>query len=336
MRLEILDILVQNAQPILRAQNLKIGIGDGADGGEGDDLLGVTAGDRVLLDRDQGRLVLAPEIQHIAGAQGIRVEMAGAAAIAATAAGRGRRLADRSAAVEIDGREQRRAGDAHLRVGLLDLRDRDRDVEIVGLGLLDHADQLARSETAPPVELRHRSVSGAMSEAVLAGRVEGEVRLLGFQVAARKGVDNTKNAGNSRRPAQPDDDGAMPCRIRPTPTHLTNSPVFRTFRNYATNARNPAPPRLCGQFCPQAMGISADAPPHLGTGASGEWRMGIGRDTQRRDRLSAPALWRRARRDIPAKRSRDCGRASAGIPSCRCRSNAGRRTPDARRSCRRS
>jgi hypothetical protein len=87
-----------------------------------------------------------------------------------------------------------------------------------------------------------------MGRAVPAGRVEGEVRLLGFKGAARQGVDNTKNAGNLRRPAHPDDAAAMPCRIRATPTHLTNSPVFRTFRNYATNARNPAPPDIAVIF----------------------------------------------------------------------------------------
>ena len=59
------------------------------------------------------------------------------------------------AAVEIDSRQQRRAGDARLRVGLHDARDRGRDVEIGGARLSTIA--VSSRERKP----RHQSSGGS-------------------------------------------------------------------------------------------------------------------------------------------------------------------------------
>ena len=55
-------------------------------------------------------------------------------------------------------RQQRRAGDARLRIGLLDARDRGRDVEIGEMRALDQRGQFARAEAAPPVRRRQCGV----------------------------------------------------------------------------------------------------------------------------------------------------------------------------------
>jgi len=78
---------------------------------------------------------------------------------------------------EIDFRQQRRADDLGLSVGLHDTSNRRRDVEIGGLRLLDHVGQLARAKAAPPVEDRRRRLT--IPRAVFGRDVGGEIRPLG-------------------------------------------------------------------------------------------------------------------------------------------------------------
>ena len=55
---------------------------------------------------------------------------------------------------EIDLRQQRRAGDLGLRVGLQNAPDGRRDVEIGGLRFLDEVGQFARAKVTPPIQRR--------------------------------------------------------------------------------------------------------------------------------------------------------------------------------------
>ena len=65
------------------------------------------------------------------------------------------------AAVEVEKRQQRGAGDARLRVGLHDAGDGRGDVEIGFARLFDDPGQLFGAEAAPPVELRQRQLGDA-------------------------------------------------------------------------------------------------------------------------------------------------------------------------------
>ena len=58
-----------DAQLVLRGQHLEIGVGDGDDGRQRDDLAIVARGRRVLLRGMQRRAVLAPEVEHVARGQ---------------------------------------------------------------------------------------------------------------------------------------------------------------------------------------------------------------------------------------------------------------------------
>ena len=55
-------------------------------------------------------------------------------------------------------RQQRRAGDLGLRVGLQDAPDGGGDVEIGDLRLLDQIGEFARTKAAPPIERRRRGL----------------------------------------------------------------------------------------------------------------------------------------------------------------------------------
>ena len=60
------EVAARDAQFILRRQDLEIGIGDGDDGRECDDLAIIPGDGRALLGGIQRRAVLAPEIDHVA------------------------------------------------------------------------------------------------------------------------------------------------------------------------------------------------------------------------------------------------------------------------------
>ena len=136
------EVAARDAQAVLRLQDREVGVGDRSERGQRHHLLVEPARLRGFDRRLQGRLVLAPEIDDVARAQRGRVEPrigrhpAGAAA---RAAGPGaellRRLGGLIARVVVDERQQARPGDPHLGVGLQDLGDRDRDVEVRGSGL---------------------------------------------------------------------------------------------------------------------------------------------------------------------------------------------------------
>ncbi len=82
-------------------------------------------------------------------------------------------------------RQQRRAGDADLRVGLNDLGDRDRDVEIVDLRRVHQRGQLAGPEATPPIQRGNGRVGVALRRrAIGRGHVEIELGPFGSEDAA--------------------------------------------------------------------------------------------------------------------------------------------------------
>src|SRR5215469_3886624 len=171
------------------------------------------------------------------------------AAASAAATARGPALADRGAAVEGEQGKQRRAVDLDLCVGLLDLRDRDRDVEIVLLRLLDQREELARVEAAPPVELRHGGVGGAVRGLVFSGRVEGEIRLDRLKHAAGQ----MQHAENSNVRGEP----ARPCRIAAILMHQTHEAPPKCPARAAIKCSRPGPKATLRLISPAGNGKSA-------------------------------------------------------------------------------
>jgi hypothetical protein len=164
-----IEIVARDAQPVLRREHLEIRRADAHDGGEDHHLLVEAAGDRILFGCARGRAVLAPEVDLVAGVERGRKEVAlGPAARAAETLGE---------ADEVDRRQQRRAGDLGLRVGLHDAPDRSADVEIGDLRLFHQIGELARAEAAPPVESRRRRLP--LPGTVFGRDVNGEIRPLG-------------------------------------------------------------------------------------------------------------------------------------------------------------
>jgi hypothetical protein len=103
------------------------------------------AGDGAFLRRARVSAVLAPEIDLVAGVEG---------GMEPVALGRPRVLDPLRKADEIDLRQQRRADDLGLRVGLQNAPDGRRDVEIGGLRFLDEVGQFARAKATPPIQRR--------------------------------------------------------------------------------------------------------------------------------------------------------------------------------------
>ena len=142
-------VFARDAQAILRRQHLEISVGDAHHGGQADHLAVIAAGDRALFGGAQGRAVLAPEVDLVAGGKRGRQQVALRSAKrtgGAAGGGRLRTAQTRRAAIEGDAGQERRAGDARLRVGLHDLRDRRGDVEIGGARLFDERGQFLGAE----------------------------------------------------------------------------------------------------------------------------------------------------------------------------------------------
>ena len=99
------------------------------------------------------------------------------------------RLRARRLAIGVDPGQERCAGDARLRVGLHDARDRRRDVEIGLARFLDEFGQFAGAEAAPPVERRqpHLGRDGIFRSAVIGLRdIEPRFGLVGQQASAER------------------------------------------------------------------------------------------------------------------------------------------------------
>ena len=163
-----LVVLPRDPQLVLRLEHQEIGVADRGDGRDHDHLLGEAGGDGGLLRGARGRAVLAPEIDLVAGVE------RGLEDVALGAARRPHPLREPG---EVDFRQQRRADDLGLRVGLHDAANGCRDVEIGGLRLLDQIGQLARAKAAPPIERGRRRF--AIPGAVFGRDVGGEVGPLG-------------------------------------------------------------------------------------------------------------------------------------------------------------
>src|SRR5262245_46970267 len=96
----------------------------------------------------------------------------------------------RRVAIEVDDWQQRGTGNAGIRVSLHDASDGSRDIEIGSASLFNNLGQLARAESAPPVERRHsrlRRSRIARSQAVGGGNIEPGLRLVaGEQATAER------------------------------------------------------------------------------------------------------------------------------------------------------
>ena len=66
MRVAARDVVARDAQPVLRGENLEVGVDDGRDRREDDHLAVEAARDRGELGRAQRRAVLAPEVELVA------------------------------------------------------------------------------------------------------------------------------------------------------------------------------------------------------------------------------------------------------------------------------
>ncbi len=90
---------------------------------------------------------------------------------------------------EIDFRQQRRAGDLGLRVGLQDAPNGGGDVEIGDLRLLDQIGEFARTKAAPPIERRRCGLP--LPGAVFGREIRREVRSRGSENAPGQHLHET-------------------------------------------------------------------------------------------------------------------------------------------------
>ena len=216
--------------PVLRGQHLEIGVGDRRQRRQRDDVAIEAAGDRGLFRRLGGVAVLAPEIQLVAGAERGRIidHLAAAIGQAAGAGARGAGIAFLTIAVEA--RQQRRARDSRLRIGLPEPRGGGGNVQIDGLRLLHQAGQLPRTEAAPPVERRRRIRCGRKPGRLVAlGHVERGIGKILGQNAARGTRDQAKHRKRSRQPPAAGNAGKPAIdRSRCTSLGHTRSPPGRS------------------------------------------------------------------------------------------------------------
>ena len=181
------DVAAGGAQPVLRCQNLEIRIGNGSERGQRDHIAVETICRGGFLGRQRGIAVLAPEIDFISRAERGRVvdHFAAADGQAAGAGARGAGIG--LLAVEVQGRQQRRAGDARLRIRLDEPRGGGGDVQIDRLCLLHQRRQFGRPKAAPPVQRRRRADTGRPRVLVTAGNLQrGIGNVLGQDAPRRR------------------------------------------------------------------------------------------------------------------------------------------------------
>ena len=98
-----------------------------------------------------------------------------------------------------EARQQRRARDARLRVGLDEARGGRGDVQIDSLGFLHQVRQFRRTKAAPPIQRRRRVPAGQPRGLVPVGNVERRIgQILGQNAAGGTG-DQAKRRKPSRR-----------------------------------------------------------------------------------------------------------------------------------------
>ena len=194
------DVFTRDAQPVLRVQHLEIGVQHRGDGGDFDHVAIEAAGVGEQPRGLRGVLVLAPEIDLVAGVQPELVEIISGRGDGS--AGRGRRRDGRAGGrardelrpgnlvalrgiVHRQRGPQRRAGNPGLRVGLGDAGHGGGDVVVVFQRLIHDAGQLpgaeSRGEITGGAERRRRSGLGF---AETRRRRRAHVGLLPIEIAA--------------------------------------------------------------------------------------------------------------------------------------------------------
>ena len=141
--------------------------------------------------RAQRRAVLAPEVDLVAGVEhrAIGVELPAPAPVPVRVTVPSKSIA----------RQQRRARDARLRIGLLDARDGGRDVEIVEIRALDQHGQFARAKAAPPVRRRQCGMRLARRLAIFRRDIDDRRRSTRFGRSACSPTSSGASASASAR-----------------------------------------------------------------------------------------------------------------------------------------
>ena len=196
-------LLLGGAKPVLRGEHLEIGIGDAGQRGQRNHIAIEAVGDGGFLGGLRGVAVLAPEIEFIAGAERCRIVDDLASAIGQAAGARARGPGIGLLTVAVQARQQRRAGDTRLRVGLDEARGGGRDVQIDRLGFLHQSGQFPRTESAPPIQRRRRIRVGQSRGFVTVGNVQRGIGNILGQDAARRTRDNAQRREPSRRARRP-------------------------------------------------------------------------------------------------------------------------------------
>ena len=130
---------------------------------------------------------LAPEVQRIgsvqAGAVVVHINVVAACAHGAAVIGVTLLHPTRAAGCA-ERRQQRRAGNAHLRVGLLHPGDGGEQVEVLAPGLGDQGVEVGRAKAAPPVSRGPRRGRGRRAGAVGGRDVQGWAMVVRTKIAA--------------------------------------------------------------------------------------------------------------------------------------------------------
>ena len=189
---------MRHLDAIPQFQGLEVSRGHAAHHGECDGLLVVSAGDRGGAGGGAQRAVLAPEVQFVAGGQlGIEyvVNLRPLAGDLGPLPGGVR--------AEVQRREERRAGDPDLCVGLLHTGDGAGQIVIVALRLRDEVVQASRSEALPPVGVRPDRCGGLLGRRLMPGLGRGNIgALIGRSHAAsrQRGTGQCNQATRIRVP----------------------------------------------------------------------------------------------------------------------------------------
>ncbi len=186
------DVVLGGAKPVLRGQHLEIGIGDAGQRGERDHVAIEAVGDRGFLRGLRGVAVLAPEIEFIAGAERGRIVDDLASAIGQPAGARARVAGIGLLPGAAQARQQCRACDTRLRVGLDEAGGGGRDVQIDRLGILHQGGQFPRTKPAPPVERRRRIRIDQSCGLVAVGNIQRRIGQILGQDATHRTRDNAQ------------------------------------------------------------------------------------------------------------------------------------------------